>query len=246
MKKISLLAGILLLLAQGAVVAQNKGTGKNQWLDLGLTAGSSQGSFSFSYNYGWRLGQKQKWELGVGARLTNYIGTKKDFLTAGPAKYTRSFTAPFLIFFAGQQEANFDTLTVQRPLTNSVNAQVLVGYHISPKWYAGFNIDVIGFTIGRKTSGIYTSNGITTTDPGVKPTTFNLLLTGDHDKGTLNSEFFLGYQLNKKIRLRAIYQFIFVEYKSQSFKQSLPDGVKNDRFRNKANNVGIGISYFLN
>ena len=228
-----------------SLIAQKKSNKFTNWVDAGISVGQSQGAFSLSYNYAKRIGKKQKWEIGTGLRLSSYMGSKKDFISAGPAKYTRSFTFPFLIVFAGQNEANFDTLTVQRPFTNSLNLQFNLGYHFSDKWYAGCNIDIIGASFGRKGSAVFTSNGQTTTDPNVKPSPFNLLLTGDHDKGSLNSEFLLGYSLNKKIRVKAFYQFIFIEYKSQSVSQIYDDGTINNRFRNKANNLGVGVSYFI-
>lgn len=215
----------------------------DQFADLTGTVGTSQGSGAASYVYNWKIGKKQKIEIGLGARWTTYFGKKKDFMTAGPAKKTRTSTTPFLIFFAGQEEQNFDTLTVQRPLANSLNLTVNLGYNLSRKWYAGFNIDLIGFSFGRKGSGILTSNGKTTNEPNAKPTSFNVLLTGDHDRGTLNSEFFVKYKLDDRWALKAVYQFIFVEYTTEIQKQMFSDGSTNDRFRNKANNLGLGIAY---
>jgi len=227
-----------------SLAAQSQSASRvDPFVDITGTFGKDQGSGAASYVYNWKIGKKQKIEIGLGARWTTYFGKKKDFLTAGPAKKTRSSTTPFLIFFAGQEEQNFDTLTVQRPLTNSLNLTVNLGYNLSRKWYAGFNIDLIGVSFGRKSSGILTSNGRTTTEPNAKPTSFNVLLTGDHDRGTLNSEFFVKYKLNDQWALKAVYQFIFVEYTTEMQKQQFSDGSSNDRFRNKANNVGLGIAY---
>jgi hypothetical protein len=215
----------------------------NRFADLTATIGASQGSFAGSYVHNWRLGKKRKLEAGVGLRLTSYFGTKVDFITAAPARFTRSYTAPFLIVFAGQKEENFDTLTVQRPFTNSLNISANFGYNFSTRWYGGFNIYVIGVTFVRTGSGILTGNVKTTNDPDSKPPAFNLLLTGDHDYGTLNSEFFLEYVLNSKWRIKGVYQFLFVEYNTQNVKQQIAGGPMNDRFRNKANNLGAGVSY---
>ncbi len=215
----------------------------NQFLDLTATVGNSQGSVAASYVYNWRLGKSRKFEVGFGGRLTSYFGTKKDFITAGPAELTRTFTTPFLIVFAGQNEENFDTLTVQRPLVNSVNASINLGYHFSKRFYGGFNIDLIGFSFGPGTSAVFQSNGETMTEPKVKPSPFNILLTGDHDHGTLNSEFFLKYHFGKRWAIKGVYQFLFVEYTTETVKQIAPDGTVIDRFRNKANNFGIGVSY---
>lgn len=229
------------------VFSQEKDTlpRKNILLDLSVTVGSSQGTVAASYIYNWRIGKKKKIEAGLGLRNTAYFGTKKDFITAGPASLTRTSTTPFLIFFAGQRVENFDTLTVQQPFTNSLNATVNLGYHLTNNLYAGFNIDLIGLTIGGKTSAILKSNGQTITEPVAKPTSFNLLLTGDHDRGSLNSEFFIKYKVADRWAVKALYQFIFIEYKTTSTEQITADGTVVTRFRNKANNVGLGVSYNL-
>ncbi|NIJ52942.1 hypothetical protein [Dyadobacter arcticus] len=215
----------------------------NQFIDLAGTIGSSQGSGALSYVHNWRIGRKRKIEAGLGLRLTSVAGTKLTYTTAGPARLTRSFTTPFVIFFAGQKTENWDTLTVQRPFVNALNVTINLGYQFGPKFSAGFNIDLIGATFGQKSSSIFQSNGLTSTDAASKPATFNLLLTGDHDQGSLNSEFFLKYQINDKWGVRAIYQFLFTEYTAGSVRQIAPDGTAIDRFRNKANNFGAGVSY---
>jgi hypothetical protein len=236
-----LFCGVFFLgLTTGAQQATN--TRVHNYVDLALTAGQSQGSVAGAYNYNWKLWKKRKWEVGVGARWSNYFGTKTNFITA-PARLARTNTTPFLIFFAGQKTENHDTLTVQRPFTSSLNVAVNIGYNFNPRWYAGFNIDVIGFTVGRTSPAILTSNGTTMTEPQAKPAAFNLLLTGDHDYGSLNSEFFLQYHLKGAWSLRAIYQFLFIEYRTKNIQQVAPDGTIVDRFRNKANNFGLGVSY---
>ena len=217
----------------------------NEFVDLSGTIGKDQGTVALSYVHNWRTGKKKKFELGIGARWTTYFGTKKDFVTAGPASLTRTFTIPFLIVFAGLQEENIDTLQVQRPLVNAINASFNMGYHFTPKLYGGINIDVIGFSFGKKSFAVLTSNGTTQTEPVAKPAGFNLLLTGDHDKGSLNSEFFIRYQLADRFSIKALYQFVFVEYKTENIVQIAPDGNEIDRFRNKANNIGLGIVYHL-
>lgn len=149
----------------------------------------------------------------------------------------------FIVVFAGQKTENWDTLTVQRPFINSVNLSVNFGYNFNSKWSGGFNIDLIGFSLGRKTSAILTSNGITRIETDASPPAFNVLLTGDNDFGSLNSEFFLKYKLTERWGVRVIYQFYFAEYKTKTVKQTAPDGTIVDRFRNKANTYGAGIAY---
>lgn len=235
-----------LLLAVFTSFAQTKTNSNiNQFTDLAVTFGSSQASIAASYVHNWKFGfgKKRNWEAGLGARWTNSFGSDLDYTTAGRAKFTRTSTAPFLIFFAGQKTENWDTLTVRNAYTSALNISANFGYHLSGKLSAGFNIDVIGFTLGKKSAGVFTSNGVATAEPVAKPTSFNVLLTGDHDYGSLNSEFFVRYKLNDKWSLRGIYQFLFTEYKTTNVQQTLPDGSANNRFRNKANNFGVGASY---
>jgi hypothetical protein len=233
-----LLVGPISLFAQEIKAAKT-----NQFIDLAGTIGNAQGSGALSYVYNWRIGKKRKIEAGLGLRLTSVAGTKLTHTTAGPARLTRSFTTPFVIFFAGQKTENWDTLTVQRPFVNALNVTINLGYRFSPKFSAGFNIDLVGATFGQKSSSVFKSNGRTSIDGASKPTAFNLLLTGDHDQGSLNSEFFLKYHINDKWGVRAIYQFLFTEYTAGSVRQTAADGTVIDRFRNKANNFGAGVSY---
>ena len=236
---------IMLLSFVGAGKAccqQHTTSNKNQFVDLAATAGSSRGAIAVSYVYNWKLGKKKKWEAGIGARLTSSFGTKQEYTTA-PARLARTNTVPFLIVFAGQKTENWDTLTVQRPFVNSLNFTANFGYNFSSKWSGGFNIDLIGLSVGRKSAAVLTSNGVTRTEPSAKPGSFNVLLTGDLDYGNLNSEFFVKYRLNERWGIRGVYQFLFNEYKTTTIKQTAPDGTLVDRFRNKANNFGLAVSY---
>ena len=214
----------------------------NQFADIAATLGNSEGAFAGSYVHNWRIGKKRKWEAGLGIRSTSYFGTKKDFYTA-PGRLARTTTTPFIIVFAGQKTENWDTLTVQRPFVTSFNLSANFGYNFSTRLSGGFNIDLIGFSIGRKSSAILTSNGVTRTEAVTKVAAFNVLLTGDNDYGSLNSEFFLKYKLSERWAIRGIYQFYFAEYKTTTIKQTAPDGTLVDRFRNKANTFGAGVSY---
>ncbi len=214
----------------------------NQFADITITVGDKQGAAAVSWVYNWRMGKSRKFEAGLGIRSTVYYGTKKNYITA-PARLSRSTTFPFVIVFAGQETANWDTLTVQRPFTNALNMTGNLGYHLSDKLYAGVNIDLVGFTLGRTTSGILVSDGVTRTESSAKPSAFNLLLTGDNDLGSLNSEFFLSYKISDRLGIKAVYQFLFSEYRTTNIYQTAPDGTQVTRFRNKANNFGAGISY---
>ncbi len=217
----------------------------DKYVDVAATFGNSQQSFSGSYVYNWRLGKKKKWEIGTGFRLTSTVGQNLDYITAGPARLTRGTNFPFLVVVSAQETQNWDTLNIQHPFTTSANLTFNLGYNFSKKLLGGCNIDVAGFTVGNNSKAIFTHNGVASVEPVAKPTAFNLLLTGDNDLGSLNSEFFLKYLVGNRWGIRGVYQFLFTEYKTTTLYQTASDGTQIDRFRNKANNFGISVLYRL-
>ncbi|MFX9101094.1 hypothetical protein ABTN51_19460, partial [Acinetobacter baumannii] len=86
-------------------------------------------------------------------------------------------------------------------------------YQFSSIWSAGFNIDLIGFSFGTQKTGIYSHYGSSSLVQA-KPTAFNLLLISDNDLGSLNSELFVRYKVDKKWSVRAGTSFLFNEYKT--------------------------------
>ncbi|OYZ43694.1 MAG: hypothetical protein B7Y19_09485, partial [Sphingobacteriales bacterium 24-40-4] len=129
-------------------------------LTLSSTFGEKQAVFSIAYAYNWQVGRKKKLELGLGVRLTNFNGNKINYTTA-PANLSRTNTIPFLTVLSGQSYENWDSLEVQRPLIVALNTTANIKYHFSNKLSAGFNIDLFGVSIGRNSSAILTSSGIT-------------------------------------------------------------------------------------
>jgi len=212
----------------------------HEYLDFTVALGNLEGTVTFSYVRNWRLGKTGRLELGPGLRWTSYTGSNRNFYTA-PANLARSSTVPFLGVFSGHEEQNVDTLTVKHPFTSSLNLSVNAGYRLGKKWYAGLNIDLIGFSIGSTTSSVLLSNGSNAAEPVTKPSNRNLLLTGDLDYGSLNSEFFVKYNISSRWDIKLVYQFFFTEYNTQTIYQTAPDGTEVKRFRNKANLLGLGV-----
>ena len=214
-----------------------------KYADLSFSGGTTYG-ISASYVHNWKLGlgKNNRWEAGLGLRYSGAFATDAEFITSGPAKYTRGNTTPFVIVFAEQLDKNWDTLTVQNPLINSINISANLAVNITEKFGIGLNIDLVGFSFGPQKQGQLESNKIISND-AVKPTTFNVLLTGDHDIGSLNSEFFIKYNFNDHWGARGIYQFLFTEYETKNIEQTFYDGETNRRFRNKGNNFGLAVFY---
>jgi hypothetical protein len=125
---------------------------------------------------------------------------------------------------------------------NAVSIFVTLGYNLSERLSFRFNIDAIGFSFGKSTTGNYI-NGVRGSRQSGSPTLFNLLLISDNDKGSLNSEFFARYLLNEKWGIKGGVQFLFTEYTTDSEIQQYPE--PNDRFRNKSLMFSAGVSYKL-
>jgi hypothetical protein len=200
---------IVMFLLAAASVAQTKSNSKIQLLDLTGSIGSGQGSVAASYIHNWHLGKKQKFSIGAGARFTSYFGSNQYFISA-PAKITSGSSGPGVLF-EENIPANIDSLLVSSTNINALNLSINLGYRITPKLSAGFNIDAIGFSFGGNKAVRYV-NGTTIVNTTAKPTGFNALLISDNDLGALNSELFATYSFNKKWSAKLGYQFLFTEY----------------------------------
>jgi outer membrane translocation and assembly module TamA len=199
----------------------------NAYNSVGFTAGlgKDQTSISVDFFHNWRLGKYKKFEVGLGVRYTSYFGTDQNYLSA-PAN------------LANDTE-NTDTVLFAAPQVNAFNLAINLGYQIIPKLKAGFNIDALGFSFGGNKSGSYQINNQSNTT-SAKPTSFNALLVGNNDLGTLNSEFYLRYAVKENWNLKLAYQFLFTEYTTDTPVQQNPE--LNDRFRNKSSLISFGIS----
>jgi hypothetical protein len=138
-----------------------------------------------------------------------------------------------------------DSLTVGFAQMNSLNTTINLQYNFSKRFEAGFNIDAVGVSFGKKSTGTfraetYKENGIArpVSEQNAKPTTLNLLLVGNADIGTLNSEFYAKYWLTEKWAIRGGLVLIFTEYTTD--KNLAYD---NDRFRNKSFQFMLGATY---
>ena len=236
MKKIVLTFGLLVTMVN-FLTAQSSEDRTSGYANFTAGVGSTKGSFSLSYLYNWRLGKKQKLGLGVGARLTSFVGANLYYITA-PAELTSGSTGPGVIFKENIDE-NIDSLLVKSPQINALNIMLNIDYKISSKILVGFNIDAIGFSFGGSKSANYI-NGSTGKITDASPTPFNVLLVSDNDNGSLNSEFYIQYFFKEQWALKIAGQFLFTEYTTDTNVQTFPE--ENDRFRNKALLFAVGIT----
>lgn len=240
-----LISVLCYMLLSGSVIAQQKKIrAVDNFAEFTAGIGSSQGTGSLAYVYNWKLGKRNKIELGLGARFTSYFGSNLYFRTA-PAKLTSGKTGPSVLF-ADDIDANIDSVLFPKAQINSLNLSLNVGYNFSKRFSAGLTIDAIGFSFGKKQTGVYYGNNFATGIPvTAKPTGFNLLLISDNDKGSLNSELFARYKWNDSWGVKLGFQFLFAEYTTDSKVQTTPGGDMNDRFRKKMAGVAIGVTYNL-
>jgi long-subunit fatty acid transport protein len=187
--------------------------------------GSNQGSLSVDYFHLWKVGKSKKIEIGFGGRFTSYFGSSQYYASAPSS--------------LAADEKKSDSLLLQSSQVNALNLAINVGYRISPSVGLGFNIDAGGFSFGGQKEGTYI-NGNQGQTTVAKPTSYNLLLVGNNDQGTLNSEFYLRYFFKEKLAAKLAYQYLFTEYTTATKVQQLPEA--NDRFRNKAGLFSVGIT----
>ncbi len=200
--------------------------------DLSLSVG--KGTFSVAAS-GFRLhpvALKKKFFLGYGVRYTGFFGSDKQYITA-PAEISEGN------FFKPQNKLKLDTITFPSTQANMVNLNVHLAYAVSKKLLVGFNIDAIGFSFGGEKSGVLQSGG-TLSNVKANVSNFNLLLTGDYDKGSLNSEFYGLYILENGFMIKGGASFIFTEYTTT---QKITSNFNNDQFRNKNLGLMLGVVY---
>ena len=209
----------------------------DQQAEATFAFGKSRGSLSLYSGRDWRLFKKKKFIAGIGLRFTAFAATNLYHTTA-PAKLTSGSEGP-LVIFKDNLVNNIDTLLVNKSQVNALNFMVNLGYRFNDRFQAGFNIDAIGFSSGKKQTGNYI-NGNSGQFIQASPSPFNLLLISDNDLGTLNSELYIRYFFNSQWAMKVAAQFLFTEYTTKSKVQQFPE--MNDRFRNKSLMLGLGIT----
>jgi hypothetical protein len=225
MKNLSLF--ILLVASSFYLHAQQKSK-TEQIVDFTFGFGSSQTTLATGYSNNWNLGKKQRFFIGAGIRLSGAFSEGKIF-TSAPASLAKD-------------KANVDSLYGGKSSIYALNAMINLGYHITPKLDLGFNIDVFGFSFGPSRIKLFSGNGtldVTTAEP----TSMNVLLVGNNDRGTLNSEFYLRYKINHKVGIKVAMQHFFTELTTIEKVQTVP--VQNDRFRNITDLFSVGVAFLF-
>lgn len=237
MKKIVSQALILLLtvfhflaipLASKAVgnrLAESEIPRQKLWTDLSFRWGKDQwgGGLSVWGSHG--FGQNKRFSIALGIRHSTQFGKNIQFTTA-PAQY------------AGKAEKE-DTLVLPNSSISALNLAIGFQYQLFSKVSLGFNIDLAGISFGPTRKGTLTAASIPYETQSA-PTSTNVLLVAANDIGTLNSEFYLQYQISDKWSAKGGFSHLFTELKTD--KQYVPT-VENDRFRNINTAFTLGFQY---
>jgi hypothetical protein len=209
---------IIALLFSNAAIAQNR------ILEIGAGIGKGSVSPGLAVYKNYYFGKKDRIILGTGIRYTGYFG-KDIYLSSAPNDLAVDLSKT-------------DSLLAPSPAIHAINVPIVLGYKINSKLSVGFDIDAAGLSFGPTGTPTFIANGKRTTT-SAKPTSPNVLLVGNNDKGSLNSMFYANIGLTEKIGIRAAYQFLFNELTTDTKVQTNP--VSNDRFRVKSSQIFIGL-----
>jgi len=210
----------------------------NQLAELTVSGNANQVTGAASWLHLYSVGKARKFRIGYGVRFNSNFSKNQKFITA-PATLTSKQEGP-QVLFSKTYEENLDTLNASPVNVNSLNAAIYLQYDFSPKFQIGFNIDAIGFSFGKKSSGSIRSSGYGNFASSAKPYPFNLLLVSDNDLGSLNSELYARYFFSPKWAVKAGASFLFSELQTER-----KDILDNDRYRSKSLTVLVGITRTL-
>jgi hypothetical protein len=125
--------------------------------------------------------------LAVGARLTQYGGSKRSMKRQGLA------------------DGDFPESLTLDPDVWGLNLMLAVEARVTGPISAGANLDVVGVAGGRD----YTRDNIVIT-----PTRFSMFRYGNADRGSLNSEFYLAAHITQRLTVRGGLSHFVVGYKA--------------------------------
>jgi hypothetical protein len=153
--------------------------------------------------------------VGAGPRLTSYFD-------GGAVDYPNGRAD---LIAAGAH----NTLTVSRPRTFALDLMFTLSARVVAGLELGMNIDLVGVGFGPTVDGAYAGADPALAGPQrARPTAFNVFLFGRHDRGQLDSEFFVAYWAGAW-GIRAGVSHMSTEYTTD---RALDAG--NDRFREPA------------
>jgi len=159
-----------------------------QGFDLDASMGYSTGAWRAAAGSQWRLSLGSRLTLGTGLRLTFYDGERATYRNQG----LTSTALP-------------DQLPID-PAVWGLNVMVSAQARLVGPFAAGANIDLVGVAGGptRQVGAV-----------ALEPARGSLLLYGDRDRGSLNSEFFVALPAGSRLELRGGMSHYVVGYRAR-------------------------------
>lgn len=142
---------------------------------------------SIAYTQTLEFGRERSYRIGTGFRL-NYFNLKNRTFDGVETKIKQVSITPNPKFNGA-----------------SVNIPIVAEFH-TKKIILGVNIDIIGMSFGKTREGenLKVDNYEGTLDSlNASPRSLSLLLLGKNNRGTLNSELYLGYKVSDELTVRA-------------------------------------------
>lgn len=220
-------------------------------MEAGLTISSSGDNtiLSPSALQYWSFGEKnRKFKFGIGARYSASIADNNPRYITAPARLTSERVGPAVLFTDNNYD-NVDTLAIEGTSVHAFNLMLALRYDIDKNFGLEFNIDLLGFTLGRKQEAILTYDDGKSLLTNAYPTAGNVLLISDNDIGNLNSEFMISYKHKKHLRFKVGGVFFFNEYdisRPVTYVNNAGTVIDAERYRNKTLQLAVGFNYIFN
>lgn len=180
---------LMFILYSFQTVAQVTNVREHFALGYGYRKHSS--AITLAYNGTFIFGQKQIIHAGFGVRMTSFNEQPRDF------------------FGISKNRSGVSINPTQKVNINAFNVPIYLELH-SKYLLLGGNIDLFGFSIGKKISSA-TIFGIKKPDSlFIKPTFINFL-----GRGTNNSEVYIGLKPNRDLTIRLGISLLYAEYHAQ-------------------------------
>ncbi len=193
----------------------------------------------------WGIKKKSTGKLNfyIGARATYKRFNSSELFITAPAELSRGVSGYEAVFKARIND-NLDTVIFNAGSNMAINLSVHFDYRLfrilGMNLNGEVNADLAGLSFGPSITGVYTHNGQMKTQ-GAKPSTVNLFLLGDNNRGSLNSEFLLRFGPDK-ISVHAGLGVSMWEHTTNAEVQAENSG-NNDRFRMRSTALVVGGRY---
>ncbi|MFN8876615.1 MAG: hypothetical protein ACK5Z1_05465 [Gemmatimonadota bacterium] len=179
---------VTMALSPGIVPAQTGTASVLRW-DVGAGTDGTSALTAIGLSRLWPVAAGGRVRVGAGARWSSWIGGSQSLATADPA----------LI-----RDGRVDSLIVPVGWHSAMNVGVHLALQATDRVALGANLDVFGWSWGTSQVGTLRLLGAPVGQRvTANPQQWNRFGGGNRDRGTLASEFWVGWDVRRDVRLRA-------------------------------------------